>query len=285
MLKVNYLITEQNITVNYNGETHTISRAEDGAEALIEAIRAKNFDDIPSLVSKAKTIETFSQGAFTVKDGVIFVNGAAVPIELGNKILKFAKEKLPHEPLVRFAERINKNPSYRSVNQLFQFLENNDHPITEDGKFIAYKKVRNDFKDCHTGTFDNSVGNVVEMPRNQVNEDPNQTCSNGLHVANFSYAKDFYGDGIMLEVEVDPADVVAVPVDYASAKMRVCRYTVIGVVSNPLTGQLKRIYTPCNDRYNDDDYYDVDIDYEDNCEDDCEYDDDDDYEDGECNCV
>jgi hypothetical protein len=80
------------------------------------------------------------------------------------------------------------------------------------------------------------------MPRNQVNEDPNQTCSYGLHVANFDYASGF-GSGHMLEVEVHPADVVAIPVDYNQAKMRVCKYKVIGVVEQELSTPL-RIVNP-----------------------------------------
>jgi hypothetical protein len=32
-------------------------------------------------------------------------------------------------------------------------------------------------------------------------------------------------------VAVDPKDVVAVPTDYDNAKMRVCRYTIVGEVA------------------------------------------------------
>jgi len=228
--KVNWLITPDNITVNYEGQTHIVARTDALADRLIKAIKEKNMDEIPKLVSAAKRIEAFSDGMFKVVDGEIFVNGVSAPAALGNKILRFSNEGLPYEPLVKFAANIQRNPSYRSVNELFQFLEKNDHPITEDGHFIAYKRVRADFKDVHTGTFDNSPGQVVEMPRNQVNEDSTQTCSSGLHVANWDYAVNFYPGGVMLEVEVDPADVVAVPVDYNQAKMRVSKYKVLGVV-------------------------------------------------------
>ncbi len=228
--RFSYLITDQNITVNYDGQTHIVPRTDGLADRLIQAVREKRMEEIPNLVSTAKRIETLSKGNFVVRDGEILVKGVPAPAALSRKILQFLDEDLPHEPLVKFAENLQRNPSYRSVNELFQFLEKNDHPITDDGKFIAYKKVRNDFKDVHSGTFDNSPGNVVEMPRNQVNEDSTQTCSYGLHVANWDYAFQFYSGGVMLEVEVDPADVVAVPVDYNQAKMRVCRYKVLGVV-------------------------------------------------------
>ncbi|CAK9252256.1 unnamed protein product [Sphagnum jensenii] len=178
---------------------------------------------------------------FSVKDGQVFVDGVVAPKVLGRKIEEFANEGLPYEPLVKFAKNLQSNPSFRAVNELYQFLEKNNHPITENGCFIAYKKVRHDFKDIYTGTMDNSVGQVVEMQRNQVNEDPNQTCSFGLHVANWDYAKNQYGSGhdTMLEVEVNPADVVAVPVDYNQAKMRTCKYKVLSVVEQELSTSLR----------------------------------------------
>lgn len=247
MKKVNWLITDNNITVNYEGQTHIVSRTDALADRLIKAVKEKRFEEIPDLVSAAKRIENFSQGNFTVRDGAILIKGVEAPTVLGNKIVKFSNEGLPFEPLIKFAENLQKNPSFRAVNELFQFLEKNDHPITESGCFIAYKKVRRDFKDIHTGTMDNSVGVIVSMPRNQVNEDATQTCSYGLHVANWDYAHNIYASGsdsIMLEVEVNPADVVAVPVDYDQAKMRTCKYKVIGVVDKEHSGASLRITNP-----------------------------------------
>jgi len=233
--KVNWLITDQNITVNYDGQTHIVSRTDALADRLIKAVKEQKMEEIPNLVSAAKRIETFSHGNFVVKDGQILVNGQVAPRVLGDKIVKFSNEGLPYQPLVRFAENLQKNPSYRAVNELFSFLEKNDHPLTDDGNFIAYKRVRSNFKDIHSGTMDNTVGTVVEMPRNQVNEDSQQTCSYGLHVANWNYAHTQFASSdpatdIMLEVEVNPADVVSIPVDYNQSKMRVCKYKVLGVI-------------------------------------------------------
>lgn len=233
MSRVSWLITDQNVTVNYEGETHIVKRSDALADRLIKAVKENRLNEIPSLVSAAKRIETFSKGAFVVQDGRVMVNGVAASEVLSNKIVRFSSEGLPFQPLLKFAENLAANPSFRAVNELYQFLEKNDHPITENGNFIAYKKVRDDFKDVHSGTFDNSVGRVVEIARNQVDEDATRTCSHGLHVANWDYAHQFYGGGVMLEVEVNPADVVAIPVDYNQSKMRVCRYKVLGVVTAP----------------------------------------------------
>src|SRR6185312_12388473 len=102
---------------------------------------------------------------------------------LADRILAHEAEGLPIEPLCAFAENLMLNPSNRSVRQLFAFLEANKHPLTDDGCFVAYRAVRPDFRDKHSGTFDNSPGAVCELPRNAVDEDPDRTCSHGLHVA------------------------------------------------------------------------------------------------------
>ncbi len=113
---------------------------------------------------------------------------------------------------------------------LYRFLEHNGHPLTEDGCFIAYRGVTDDFRDCRTRSIDNSVGSVVEMPREQVDDNPNNTCSYGLHVACFNYAEGFGPK--LIEVKVNPKDVVCVPEDYEGTKMRVCRYEVVNESDN-----------------------------------------------------
>lgn len=233
--KVNWMITDSNITVNYDGQTHIVARTDGLADRLIKAVKEQRLDEIPKLVSASKRIEAFSHGKFVVQDGKILINGVEAPPVLGNKIVRFSSEGLPYQPLVKFAEKLQQNPSFRAVQELFQFLEKNDHPITENGNFIAYKRVKENFKDIYTGTMDNSIGTVVTMPRNQVNEDSMQTCSHGLHVANWDYAHTQFGSeqretDIMLEVEVDPSDVVAIPADYDQSKMRVCKYVVLNVI-------------------------------------------------------
>lgn len=255
--KVRYAITDNNITVNYSGQTHIVPRTDPLADKLIEAVRKDDLDKIPDLVSAAQRIERYGKGDFQVVDGQVQVNGLAVPDFLSRKILKFQAEGLPHKPLVKFAANLQANPSFRAVNELFTFLEKNDHPITEDGCFIAYKRVREDFKDIHSGTFDNTPGAVVKMPRNQVDEDSTRTCSAGLHVANWWYAHTQFSSApndVMLEVEVNPANVVSIPIDYNNAKMRVCEYKVLGVVDKEhSSGEQLRPSSDCSCPSHDDD--------------------------------
>jgi hypothetical protein len=74
---------------------------------------------------------------------------------------------------------------------------------------------------------DNSVGKVVEMERNRVDDDKTQTCSTGLHFCGMSYLNHFGGERTVI-VKINPRDVVSIPTDYNEAKGRACRYEVIG---------------------------------------------------------
>jgi hypothetical protein len=233
---VQFIITDNNITVSIDGRTHMVARSDANAPKLIDALRNKRYDEVPELISIATKIEKYTDGNFKVEDGCVMVDGVEVNGLLASKIMEFEEQGLPYMPLVRFARNVRKNPSERAINDLYAFLQHNGHPITDDGCFVAYKRVRKNFKDIHTGTMDNSVGKTVSMPRAEVDDDPERTCSRGLHVASFDYAHNHFGGSgdVMLEVKVSPDLVVAIPVDYNSSKIRTAGYTVLSVIDKPL---------------------------------------------------
>jgi hypothetical protein len=66
------------------------------------------------------------------------------------------------------------------------------------------------------------------MDRSKVDDDPNNTCSKGLHVASLPYLQHYPGSVTVL-VKVNPANVVSIPTDYNNSKMRVCEYEVFAV--------------------------------------------------------
>ncbi len=142
--------------------------------------------------------------------------------------MRLSSEGKSPNPMLRFYERLQKNPSKRSVDQLFPFLEKMNIPITEDGCFLAYKKVNNDYTDKHSGTISNRPGTTVILARNLVSDDPKEECHFGLHVGATGYTDTFGGAGITVVCKVDPEHVVCVPYDHHFQKMRVCQYKVIG---------------------------------------------------------
>ena len=240
-----YLITPNGITLATDKGLRTINEGGSIYLKIMEAVRSGDFSNVPVLLDPSLRFKHLKD--VELKDGTLYIKGKSIGHLLSNRVLKFAEQDLPFEPLLKFAENLRANPSYNSRQMLYEFLEHNGHPITSDGCFIAYRKVRTNFKDCHTGTMDNSVGRVVEMPREEVDDNPNNTCSSGLHVATYEYAKDF-SSGHLLEVKVDPKDVVAVPRDYDGTKMRVCRFEVMKVCESKLETELyDDIGTPDNE--------------------------------------
>ena len=187
-------------------------------------------DEIYSMNDPKTAIEKFCQGKLTVdvKTETIYYDGNVVHNSLGNRIIHMVTTRGIEggQALINFLEKLMENPSYRAVNSLYDFLVHNDIEINSDGNFYAWKRVSDDYTDCHTGTFDNSVGAEPSMPRNMVNEDPKQTCSAGLHVAAEHYLSHFRGY-ITIKCEVHPKDVVSCPIDYSFAKLRTCRYKVV----------------------------------------------------------
>lgn len=231
MSNVYYHVLENEVILQVNGKHVTIKSEDQNYEKVIECIKHDDMATLADLFKAQKSpLDLLAEYEnIEVKDGLVLINGKSIPSELHNRLVSFAKKSLPVLPLIKFAERLQANPSFNSRQMLFKFLEHNGIPLTRDGKFIAYKKVRTDFKDIHSGKFDNNLGNVVEMPRHEVDDNPNNTCSHGLHVGAYNYTSNF-GSGYLLSVEVDPADVVAVPNDYNGEKMRVCRYKTLEIV-------------------------------------------------------
>lgn len=219
---LSYHILPNCVVLNFDGQTMAINSNDPRFASIILAIKNNDLESIPGLIDINKKME---KAGMQYKNGSIHINDIPMPNDLQDRIESFVLNELPTAYLVKFWNKLKENPSVRARNMLFKFLENNGHPITQDGNFIAYRGVTEDFKDKQTRKFDNSPGSVCSMPRNLVDDDPNNTCSSGLHVACYDYAKGF--STTMVEVEVDPKDVVCVPNDYNGTKMRVCSFKVL----------------------------------------------------------
>lgn len=221
-MDINYHLLNNSIVLNYDGKTFTIAKGDGRFNPIVEALNNGQYERIPIIVD---TEEALRQNGMDVIDGMIVINGEAMPQSLHKRIIEFKNHNLPFDRLNKFWENLRRNPSFNSRKMLYKFLEHNGHPLTSDGCFIAYRGVTDEFKDCRTQKFDNSPGSVCEVSRSQVDDNPDNTCSFGLHVACHDYASGFGEKTI--EVKVNPADVVAVPHDYDGTKMRVCKFEVI----------------------------------------------------------
>jgi len=230
-----YLIQGNNIVVVIGNKSHTISKTHITYNKVLEAIKASDWDSLPDIIEPKKVVLNYGAGNVSIQGETLYWKNKELNTGLSVRMIQMLQEGFPIEPMVAFMENLYANPSKRAVTELYGFLEKNNLPITPDGHFLAYKKVRNDFLDIHSGTMDNSVGTVVEMERHEVDDNKDVTCSTGLHFCGMSYLPHFGGgDSRTVIVKINPADVVSIPSDYNDAKGRACRYEVIGELNvNP----------------------------------------------------
>ncbi|QBX32685.1 protector from prophage-induced early lysis [Aeromonas phage Asfd_1] len=221
------------LSVTIGAETYNASGDHPQFMEIIGLLREEKYDDAMELLNIKRGLERYVSGDLIIEGGTLKYKDLIIDSGLTRRIIDKMQNGEPFEPLVAFFDNLMANPSRRAVYQLYDFLEHNDIEITDDGFFIAWKRVNSDFKDKYTGKFDNSPGTIVKVNRFQVDEDPDVTCSHGLHVAAKSYIPHYGGgSGKIIACKVNPADVVAIPTDYNNAKMRCAGYEVLYEVTN-----------------------------------------------------
>lgn len=241
-MKVNYIFLKDSVVINHNANTHTVHRSDECYVQVKNAIKSKDYDELLRVVDKSAAIENYvPDGEFVVLNGAIYSNGERVNGYIENKLLEFVEEGLPYEYLLNFWKRLRENPSANSREQLYPFLERAKCPITARGTFIAYKAVKRvgerffAYHGYHNEKtrFEYIIGEPAAEDRSTVIDNPNQACGSGVHVGSYAYASSFNSgdDKVILEVEVDPADVVSVPKDCDYGKCRCCLVVPVAVLT------------------------------------------------------
>ncbi len=253
-----YILTEHSLTVVIDGKAHTMNDNHPAWQQAKQALADEDWVRLEKLFDVESAVQDYldEDAHVEVKDGTISYKGEVVHNLVVEKILSFMKKDMPFKPLIKFLGKLMENPSRRSVDELYKFLEHKNMPITPQGNFLAYKGVTSDFKDFHTKKFSNKVGDVLEMRRNSVCDDANIGCSYGFHAGSYEYAKGYAsGGGNLMVVEINPTDVVSVPHDCNCQKLRTAQYKVVGhyeTIDAP----------PLEDEYGDNEYMDWDEDFQ-----------------------
>ena len=252
-MSVPFMWVDGNLTLILNNKAYQVLPDHLNYRMILDVLPTASQDELLELVDIEKAVSTFSNGRVEVRNGKVLFEGEEVHGSISKRILEFMSKGLPFEPLVNFLNNLMENPSMQSQKELYDFLQHENLPITEDGHFLAYKAVRSDYMDKYAGKFDNSVGNICEMTRSRVDDDRARGCSNGLHAGALNYVASYgsadAGDHIMI-VKINPRDVVSVPSDCNCEKLRTCRYEVVGEYQGEL---LKPLY---KSEFGEDSYYD-----------------------------
>jgi hypothetical protein len=222
-----FLIQGDNVVVVIDNKPHTINKTHITYQKVVDAIKAGDWEAVKESIEPKKVVLNYGNGNVSIQGETLFWKGKELHTTLAVKMIDMLKEGFPIEPMVHFMDNLYQNPSKRAVDELYGFLEKGNLPITPDGHFLAYKKVRANYLDVHSGTMDNSVGQIVEMERFDVDDNKDNTCSTGLHFCSKDYLNSFGGERTVI-VKINPRDVVSIPSDYNATKGRACRYEVVG---------------------------------------------------------
>jgi len=263
-----------NITVVVDGDMFVADDQHPNFEAIVQAA-VDGDDSVVDLfdVSRraAAKFENLSERV-TVANSRVYVDADEVDDVFADEIIRFLDEELDDwKPLVNFLEKVYTNTDAHTRNNLSRWVRaTGGFTIDEDGDIIGYKGVRPDKTSIHAGpaivngtavngNVPNEPGSIIEMSRSRVTHNPSVACAAGLHVGTWEYASGF--GSVVLEVKVNPRDVVSVPTDCGGQKMRVSRYKVVRVLDGKHNSAvIESAWHPAEDY--DDDYDDYDDPYD-----------------------
>ena len=237
------IVRDDEVIVAINGFPYVVAYDDPRYDEVLDLIDDRDEEGLLDILSRRTRatamfnelqqydITCDSAGDYTYK-------GQLIPMEL-NDYLASAMDnsdgsEAVYMPVVRFIQRLYKNPSYDTRQRLFGFMDHNKMPLDQDGRFLAYKGVRSDYKDKHSGTMLNMPGMTVSLGDwSDVDTDSNVTCSKGLHACSIDYLDFWYSESDrLISVAIAPEDVGAIPSDYNNAKLRCKKYEVIADITD-----------------------------------------------------
>jgi hypothetical protein len=215
--------------VTFEDVKDELKKADPDPERLIALVQpaqaiAKAFEEVDT-----ESVDYLPRGVVSVTRNAVLYNGEPIGGVLVDRILSMIEEGFDMMPMVRFLENLYTNPADFARDELYLWLEACNLPITEDGYFLAYKRVNGNFTSVHDGRTRNDIGTIVSIPRESVDTVRAHTCSTGLHFCSAAYLPHFSGAKVVL-LKINPADVVSIPNDYNNAKGRAWKYEVLSEV-------------------------------------------------------
>ena len=274
MNQVPYQLTENSLTIFWEGKPYTLRKDHVNFNLAKKAILEARYDDLGDLIDITKAVENFIEGDIEVKDEVVFYKGHRLHGVVVDKLLEMLRAGMKDSaPLTNFITRLQSNPSANSVNELYSFMSYKSLANTPEGKILGYKGVQSNYWSS-TGNADtivlqgktndrhqilNEVGATIEVARRCVDDNKDNHCSFGLHVGSYDYANEWAGEsGRLLVVEFDPADAVSVPTDCDFQKLRVSKYKVISDITDTRKELNRPVYEANKPIYGSDDDVDAD---------------------------
>lgn len=239
-MTVAYTITPSSVNLLLHGRMRTLNSTHPNFSAVREALknyglygaspeleaRIADLVDIPQFIAKV------TAGRVKVGDNAVYFDDREVHGVIAKRLLGMLGQGFNISPLARFLDRLMSNPIPTAADELYLWMEQSELPLTDDGCFLAFKKVNNEYLSYHDNKTDNSIGSKLPLlSEDRYDTDRRRTCSSGYHFCSFNYLRSYYGDeGRVVICKIAPEDVVSIPNDYNNAKGRAKTYEIIGEV-------------------------------------------------------
>lgn len=249
-----YNIGPKTVTVFFDGKAHTVEKT----TYLAAALREKNWGEVKRLCSPARAIAGAGAASGLVAvtaAGVVTFKNRPLNNASAKRIVELMREGFPIESELRTLESLMRHDDPAVWEGFEDFIERWHVPRLETGQIVLVKGVRrtpnpNVFvSGHHTGgakPFTYEVGKIAELPWSEVDRNPANTCSKGLHACPLSQVRRYYGDATrdaIIELHVWPEHFAALPTDYRTeGKVRlqqcfVARELPADAGENDLTGR------------------------------------------------
>jgi len=264
-----------NITVVVDGEMFVADDQHPLFDEIIE-LAVGGYEGVVELFDTSRRVaERFEDLSDRVRvaNSRVYVDQTEVEDAYTAQVVRFLEEDLDDwQPIVNFLEKVYSNTNEDIRENLSRWLDAERFTILPNGNILGYRGLNANYTSKHAGpgivngvavngNLDNSVGNTVEMDASAVEHNPSVGCSVGLHVGTYEYAKRWAGNGVVVNVEVDPRHVRSVPYECNGAKMRVSKYVVLDTVAQKLVTAVDYSdydYNEYDDDDDDDNYYGYD---------------------------
>ena len=227
-----YVLQTDYISVLLNGKSYQATKGQPTFKQLHRALERGQWSRVPKLVNFTAQMAERTHGKVDVTADGVFYKGQKVDNSLSAKILELIEHGKSVGSWLRFMNNLYQQGDVNTVNRVYDWVNSGRYAITSDGCIVGYKVVRPNYTDKHTGTVDNHIGTRPLMARSEVDPSEFVECGRGYHVCTRGYIHGFYhkGDHIML-VKVNPADVVASPLNFGYRKFRCWTYEVFEEVN------------------------------------------------------
>ena len=205
-----YIINDTGIVLFRNGKPQKFASNEKSYAAIIAALKLPEDQQekaIDLALEQSNVNADIASIGFMINHTTqqVAYKGELLPFPLAQKVFSLIKENLPVTLLEKFWENLKLNPSYNSIRELYDFLSYKELPITEDGCFLAYRGLQDDFysvrgnlqtkvlqgKVNKLGQIYNGIGEHIEVCRGDVDDNRDNTCSQGVHAGSYDYAQNW----------------------------------------------------------------------------------------------